>query len=270
MHNLRRQKEALPPWFIALLIFTGIATALGNLREQQQIPSPIAQAAPLHTAGSESGGILSFDLPGLGAGLRRVIGGGKSPNRAVKVTLPPDLERLFMGESESIVAKAIGAAEGTRLPSGEKTPAYFGHVDPGNGAWNQGTFSYQHEATSPEEADRKQLRRLRRQVFELHQWAERLDVPWGLEEQLNALDLANQSPLAALSPKGYLDRLDEAYAMGFTGSEAVLQARTYAYLDPETNHWNAPGLGNTLESIRADQQRRQQAVAAAIAASQSL
>ncbi|MGF1537032.1 MAG: hypothetical protein ACFB4J_11200 [Elainellaceae cyanobacterium] len=274
MHNLQRYRDALPPWLVALLIFTGVVTSLGNVRDQQrQIQRPTAAAqAPLQAVGlPEQKGVLSFELPNLGAGLRRVIGdgiiGGDRKPRAVPVKLPPDLEALFEGESQSLVAKAIGAAEGTRMPTGEKTPAYYGHVDPGNGAWNQGTFSYQHEAYSPEEADYKQMQRLRRQGFELHQWAERLGVPWGLEEQLNALDLANQAPLAALSQDGYLDRLKEAYDLGYAGSEAVLQARVYAYLDPETNQWNAPGLGNTLESIRADQQRRQQAVAAAIAAS---
>lgn len=277
MHNLQRYRDALPPWLLALLIFTGVVTSLGNVQNQQrQIQQPLATPqAPLQTVGfAEPAGVLSFELSDFGAGLRRVIrgsvmGGDRKP-RTVPVTLPPELEALFKGESQSLVAKAIGAAEGTRMPTGEKTPAYYGHVDPGNGAWNQGTFSYQHDADSPEEADRKQMQRLRRQVFELHQWAESLGVPWGLEEQLNALDLANQAPLAALSEDGYLDRLKEAYDLGYTGSEAVLQARVYSYIDPETNQWNAPGLGNTFESIRLDQQRRQQAVAAAIAASGAL
>ncbi len=273
MHNLQRQKAILPPWLLGLVIFTGIATALGNGRDEQvQLQSPptaIAQPAPFKPASwFDPGGALNFGLPDIGAGLRRVI--RPHSGSATPVVLPPELEKLFAGETDSVVAKAVGAAEGTRLPTGEKTSAYFGHVDPGNGAWNQGTFSYQHGAASPEEADIKQMRRLRRQGAELHQWAERIDVPWGVEEQLNALDLANQAPLAALSPEGYLDRLKEAHDLGYTGSEAVLQARVYAYIDPETNQWNAPGLGNTLESIWADQQRRQQAVAAAIAATGNL
>ncbi|MGB3615584.1 MAG: hypothetical protein WBA10_17450 [Elainellaceae cyanobacterium] len=277
MHNLQRQNiqrqtDILPSWLLALFLLTGVVSAWGSVRDWRDThppnshPAAIAQQdAPQSTGSSEAGGFLSFDLPDIGAGLRRML----LPNRRAQsdaVILPPELEKLFSGETDSLVAKAVGAAEGTRLPNGDKTPAYFGHIDPGNGAWNQGTFSYQHEATSPEEADRKQIQRLRRQGYDLHHWAQQIDVPWGLEEQLNALDLANQAPLAALSADGYLDRLKEAYDRGYTGSDAVLEARIYAYLDPETNRWNAPGLGNTFESIRADQQRRQQAVAAAIAA----
>ncbi|NEZ54112.1 hypothetical protein DXZ20_00005 [Leptolyngbyaceae cyanobacterium CCMR0081] len=41
-------------------------------------------------------------------------------------------------------------------------------------------------------------------------------------------------------------------------------ARTRAFLDPDSGRWNAPGLGNTLNSIRWDQARRQQAVQQAI------
>ncbi|OLP18842.1 hypothetical protein BST81_07950, partial [Leptolyngbya sp. 'hensonii'] len=71
-----------------------------------------------------------------------------------------DLDLLFQGGSFSLVAKAVGAAEGTRTPDGGRTWAYYGHRDPGNGVWNLGSFSYQHGADSPAEADVKQLRRL--------------------------------------------------------------------------------------------------------------
>ena len=243
-----------------------VANSLRDWRQPTPTqPHPTTAIAPTASAPAAqgSGDWLSFELPDIGAGIRQFFKLGQ-PERPRP--LPAELEPLFEGGTQSLVARAVGAAEGTRLPSGEKTAAYYGHVDPGNGVWNQGTFSYQHEAASPEEADRKQTQRLRRQVTELHHWAKAIDVPWGLEEQLNAIDLANQAPLAALSTAGYLDRLHEAYARGYSGSEAILQARVYAYLDPETNRWNAPGLGNTLESITADQQRRQSAIAAAIAA----
>lgn len=184
------------------------------------------------------------------------------------VAVAPD--ELFEGGSDSLVAKAVGSAEGTRTPDGGKTWAYHGHVDPGNGAWNMGSFSYQHGATSPDDADRRQLIRLRSQYdiiqkqYDSVQQAASTGLRFGLEEQLNGIDLANQAPLAALDRGGYIDRLRQAYAQGLSGSEAVLHARTYAYINPHTNQWDAPGLGNTFDSINRDQARRQDAIYEAI------
>ncbi|MBW4441456.1 MAG: hypothetical protein KME10_09525 [Plectolyngbya sp. WJT66-NPBG17] len=178
------------------------------------------------------------------------------------VAMAPD--ELFHGGSDSLVAKAVGSAEGTRTPNGGKTWAYYGHVDPGNRRWNMGSFSYQHGAASPNEADRRQLDRLRGQYEEIEQTALSAGLRLGLEEQLNGIDLANQAPLAALDRGGYIDRLRQAYAEGLKGSEAVLRARTYSYINPRTNQWDAPGLGNNLYSISRDQARRQTAIYDAI------
>ncbi|MDX2099518.1 MAG: hypothetical protein SFW36_17200 [Leptolyngbyaceae cyanobacterium bins.59] len=174
------------------------------------------------------------------------------------------LKSLFEGETFSLVAKAVGAAEGTRTPEGQRTWAYQGHRDPGNGVWNLGTFSYQHGAISPEAADRKQLQRLERQAQLLRQQAVAQGLELTLLEELNGIDLANQSPRAALD-RGYIKRLKEARERGLTGADAVIWARTHAYRDPKTGRWNAPGLGNTAASIRRDQSRRFVAVKQAIA-----
>lgn len=183
----------------------------------------------------------------------------------------PELERLFVGDSHSLVAKAVGSAEGTRTADGGYTSAYRGHSDPGNGVWNLGTFSYQHGAASPEEADRKQLQRLWRQATELRNRAAKAGISLGLEEELNGIDLANQSPLAALGRPdgypGYIAWLTEAYQKGLTGRDAILWARMQGYWDVRRQRWNAPGLGNTEPSIRRDQHRRMQAIAQAIEAS---
>ena len=64
------------------------------------------------------------------------------------------LQKFFEGGGDSLVAKSVGSAEGTRTPSGGYTRAYYGHVDPGNGVWNLGSYSYQHGAVSPQEADK--------------------------------------------------------------------------------------------------------------------
>ncbi|MEO1620533.1 MAG: hypothetical protein AAFU53_05805 [Cyanobacteria bacterium J06632_3] len=167
---------------------------------------------------------------------------------------------IFENGSDSLVARTVGSAEGTRQWSGERTKAYYGHVDPGNGVWNKGTFSYQHGAATPEEADKKQLARLQRQGLQLTEQARKLGLTLTLEEKLNGLDLANQAPLAALARGGYIERLAQARRLQMTGSEAILWARTHAYIDPDTRRWNAPGLGNNVNSISRDQERRMAAI----------
>jgi len=163
---------------------------------------------------------------------------------------------MFEGGSGSLVAHTVGSAEGTRYWNGQKTYAYYGHTDPGNGVWNLGTFSYQHDASDPEDADRKQLRRLKRQGDQLQQQAKAQGIQLSLKEKLNGLDLANQAPLAALGKGGYIERLAQAYRLQMDEAEAIAWARTWAYIDPKTQTWNAPGLGNNLSSISQDQERR--------------
>ncbi len=173
---------------------------------------------------------------------------------------------IFENGSNSLVARTVGSAEGTRQSDGKHTRAYYGHVDPGNGVWNLGTFSYQHGAESPEAADERQLKRLKQQGLELTSQAIALGIDLSLEEKLNGLDLANQAPLAALDQGGYIERLAQAKRLQMEGTEAILWARTYAYIDPDTRQWNAPGLGNNVHSISQDQQRRISAIAQAMKA----
>ncbi len=167
---------------------------------------------------------------------------------------------IYEGGSDSLVARTVGSAEGTRRSDGRKTTAYYGHTDPGNGVWNLGTFSYQHEAVSPEEADEKQLKRLQHQELQLKEKAAQWNVPLSIEVRLNGLDLANQAPLAALDKGGYIERLAEAYKQGKSGEGAIVWARTQAYFDPERQDWDAPGLGNNPYSIQRDQERRMAAI----------
>ncbi|MEM7063837.1 MAG: hypothetical protein AAF572_11815 [Cyanobacteria bacterium P01_B01_bin.77] len=185
------------------------------------------------------------------------------PQAPVTHVVMHTLETLFQGGSHSIVARAVGSAEGTRTTDGGYTSAYYGHVDPGNHKWNLGSFSYQHGANSPAEADDKQLQRLYEQALTLRQQASQHQVTLSLAEELNGIDLANQAPLAALD-RGYIDWLAVARQQPMGERDRIIWARTRAFLDPDSGHWNAPGLGNTLESIRWDQARRQQAVQQAI------
>ena len=178
-------------------------------------------------------------------------------------TTPTD-PTIFQGGPNSLVARAVGSAEGTRRPDGAKNPAYYGHRDPGNAKWNLGSFSYQHAARSPEDADSRQLNRLATQDKMLQQRAQSQGLNLTLQERLNGLDLANQAPLAALDRGGYIDRLKESRDRGLRGTEAILQARVNSYREPNTNLWDAPGLGNNEADIRHDQARRMDAVEAAM------
>lgn len=230
------------------------APEIGLPNSSEPLPTPqISEQATLSPARP-----LTFALP--------VV----NRNQAVAVQPSPLSDfsaptALFAGGSDSLVAKAVGSAEGTRTPEGDRTKAYYGHTDPGNGVWNLGSFSYQHGADSPEHADVKQLQRLQTQLDKLQQKAEALGVQLSLEETLNGVDLANQSPRAALDRGGYVERLKQARDMGFSGEDAILWARVRSYLDPDTQQWSAPGLGNTLESITHDQDRRMRQVNRAIA-----
>lgn len=177
---------------------------------------------------------------------------------------------LFTGGSNSLVARTVGHAEGTRSAEGGKTRAYRGHTDPGNGVWNLGSFSFQHcreaayQCSTPEEADVYQLRRLQQQSQSILYQANQMGLQLTTVEHLNGIDLANQAPLAALGDPGYVALLQEAQTRGLQGEEAVLWARLYSYWNPQTQRWDAPGLGNTSDRIRADQYRRMSAIAAAL------
>lgn len=196
----------------------------------------------------------------------------QAPPSRVKSSVPPKIEFpewIYAGDSDSLVARVVGSAEGTRAANGTPTRAYYGHTDPGNGVWNMGTFSYQHGASSPREADRKQLKRLKTQGKTIASQAHQAELDITLGEILNGLDLANQAPAAALESGGYVDRLTQAKQKGLENREAIVWARTYSYIDPNTQRWNAPGLGNTLQSINRDQRRRHDAVERAFHAYQA-
>ncbi|MEP0921166.1 hypothetical protein [Leptolyngbya sp. ST-U4] len=187
---------------------------------------------------------------------------------AATLTAAPALNALFAGNENSLVAKAVGSAEGTRTPDGSRNPAYYGHTDPGNGVWNLGSFSYQHAATSPEDADAKQLARLRKQADQILQKASDKGLALTLSEKLNGIDLANQAPLAALGQQGYVDWLAVAKSEGQPEADAVLSARVRSFINPQTQRWDAPGLGNNEVRITQDQARRMQAIDRAILANQ--
>ncbi len=244
--------------------------SLGTAADSHLSNSPASDSSIAKSKAPE----LSFSPPS-----QEVLRSGnqKSEKKATLAAAPPlsrqsfsseiaDADAIFEGGSNSIVARTVGHAEGTRSVDGSKTLAYYGHVDPGNGAWNLGSFSYQHcdASCTPDEADDRQLRQLRSQSRVLAQRAGSNGIRLTLEEKLNGIDLANQAPLAALDQGGYIDWLRAAHQKGLTGSNAVLWARTYSFLNPRTQTWDAPGLGNRYDSIAYDQERRRAAIASAL------
>ncbi|WP_333571707.1 LysM peptidoglycan-binding domain-containing protein [Sphingomonas sp.] len=183
-------------------------------------------------------------------------------------------------------AVIIGQAEGTRTPSGGFRDAYHGHIDPGNGVGNRGSFSLQHAGNlTPEQADAQQLARLSRQIpaFETAARAAGLD-PNNATLATGYLDLYNQSPTAAAR---FLDQIGTLRETGVT-RQSVTDLRIHAYIDRTTGErFPLPGGGRAgsgfvniaqkalgripteaevQRTLRADQSRRMQAMDAAITA----
>lgn len=185
---------------------------------------------------------------------------------AEKAAVSSGREKLFQGGSESLVARTVGAAEGTRAADGGKTSLYEGHTDPGNGVWNRGTFSYQfgnEENLTADEADRRQVAKIKRihDSVMVPEAAEKGIAPLTLAEEINGIDLINQAPLAVTEAGGYVERLAEAKKKGLSGDEAILDARVWAFWDAGKGDWDAPGLRayddlGKEASIRHDQDRR--------------
>ncbi|MDP3235654.1 MAG: peptidoglycan-binding protein [Myxococcales bacterium] len=168
-----------------------------------------------------------------------------------------------LSSPDSALSVAIGNAEGTRTVSGGRTAAFAGHIDPGNGAQNAGTFSYQVKqggAGSPAEADQVQLARFRA-VQPQYEAAAR-NAGLDPKDPLLAaafFDSWNQSPAMATEKNGFLDQLPRLAREGVT-LENVTNARVRSWYEPN-GRLNAPGLGNTEASVRADQSRRMNAIA---------
>ncbi|MGB3515653.1 MAG: peptidoglycan DD-metalloendopeptidase family protein [Elainellaceae cyanobacterium] len=171
-----------------------------------------------------------------------------------------EVEPFLTGElvtsylSDQDIVCTIGAAEGTRNNHCQTTNYYNGHTDPGNGAQNLGTFSYQYPASSPADADRQQLRQLRGaektlQTQAIDKWGQ----PLSKTAMAAALDLWNQSPAAGEDFVHHLPRPTPTAA-------EIIAARSKSYVDPVTGQLDAPGLGSNPTQVEQDQARRTGAV----------
>lgn len=176
---------------------------------------------------------------------------------------------IALKDPDSLISVAIGHAEGNRSIDGGKTGSYFGHTDPGNGVENKGTFSVQKrvfvaanpgQAFTPELADSFWLRRLRG-IQSTYVNAANLG---GLNPNLafiscSFFDLFTQSPGAATLRGGFLDRLKNISQQGIT-RQSIIQTRVNSFFDPDTGKLDAPGFGNSLSRLTADQERRTDAL----------
>lgn len=146
--------------------------------------------------------------------------------------------------SDEILKRAIGRAEGTRDRNGNPTAAYAGHTDPGNGKGNLGSFSYQHGASSPDEADQKWLAVLRKAEPEIQAQAiAKFGQPLSKAALVAALDAYTQSPDAGKRFVSYLATIDPT-------PEQIIGARTAALNESRRV------LGGGPLNVPADQQRR--------------
>lgn len=160
--------------------------------------------------------------------------------------------------SNSLGAIAIGVAEGTRTPEGRKTSSWKHHSDPGNGATNQGTFSWQLGAATPEEADLKGLARIQEEAIPyLIQAAEQEQMNFDIELLLQGADLWNQAPEAGAT---FVQNLKECLEATQTIDEAVLCARVESFYNPKTGELDASGFDHDRDRLEDDQRRRMQAI----------
>jgi LysM repeat protein len=156
--------------------------------------------------------------------------------------------------TQSLAAIVIGNAEGTRTPTGGKTPAFGGHEDPGNKKNNSGSFSYQvAPVRSPQEADLRQLQAMNGQLGRYTQTVKKA----GLDPS-NALlasayfDSYNQSPAAAGRLLKQLPYLKEN---GIT-PQTITEARVRSWVNPETGSRYTGSDGKPYGSFFADKARQ--------------
>jgi hypothetical protein len=150
---------------------------------------------------------------------------------------------------------AIGIAEGTRTPSGGYTKAYYGHRDPGSGAWNKGTVSGQN-APNAQLVDRQWMARLSSTSTRIAPVLQQLGFAPGTQGYnrllFNVLDLTVQAPAAA---QDFIKMLPKIARAG--GSiEAIAKARADSFINPATGRLEAGGFGNSYSRLLADQRSR--------------
>ncbi|HIK12629.1 MAG TPA: M23 family metallopeptidase [Oscillatoriaceae cyanobacterium M33_DOE_052] len=130
---------------------------------------------------------------------------------------------------------AVGVAEGNMDITGEATPLYQGHTDPGNGVTNRGFCSWNRAAKlTVAEADASCLSRLQVQAADTEKQlqSQGLDPQKDVIALVNGTDLANQSPRAG---EDFGTRYAEALAKGLKGEKALIDARVESFREPSVS-----------------------------------
>jgi hypothetical protein len=175
--------------------------------------------------------------------------------------------------SKTSIYLAIGLAEGTIGRDGRPTAAYGGHQDPGNNVLNKGFGSYQvHQdprgaSLTAQQADRIQADRLAGEWPKIDQALTRAGFQPGPTRDLiaaNALDAWNQAPATQGGRHGLLNpqqlaTLKQNIDAGQSPTSAITTWRAESYKE-DNGVLNAPGLGNSMSRVLADQGRRVAAV----------
>ena len=182
------------------------------------------------------------------------------PMPQVVATKPVPPAPLMMRDSNHPNAVLIGINEGTRDKNGNFTAAYRGHIDPGNSAQNQGTFSAQQGFASPSQADAYWVRQINKET--INRFAPALRAS-GLQpgtagyERLmfNLQDLLVQAPQAATGEGGLISKIPQLVQQGLT-IEAIAKARADSFFIPGTSRLAAAGFGNNYSRLLLDQRRR--------------
>jgi hypothetical protein len=148
---------------------------------------------------------------------------------------------------DDVLKRAIGRAEGTRDAQGNPTSAFYGHPDPGwqGRCQNQGSFSYQHCAATPEDADRAWLGTLRQAEQDINaQAVAKFGQPLSQAAMVATLDAYPQRPDEGKRFVGFLPSADPT-------PQQLVDARIAA-LDASLRAKGGPPMKN----VPADQRRR--------------
>ncbi|UBF29890.1 hypothetical protein K9N68_37400 (plasmid) [Kovacikia minuta CCNUW1] len=162
--------------------------------------------------------------------------------KSFKITETDNLVLNDLKITDEVIIRVVGAAEGNLDNKGRKNKSYYGHTDPGDRRHNLGAFSFSpsregQSITDPEKATDWYLnKRIKPRMKSLITQAERAGLELNSLAFLNAVDLAVQSPEAALGwsnggNKGFLlnlKDLSEGMKKGIT-NDAILKARVESF-----------------------------------------
>lgn len=253
-------------------IFSTICTAIGGVvfiqgSTWQPAPAKASQSAIIAIPEIVQPKVVAPTKPAVAPKTQPLTASSKEMSEAEVIAY---IDKFSVGDiEETLPAKYVGAAEGTRSVDGGKTSLYGSHTDPGNGVNNRGSFSYQFgnaENLSPEESSRRQWKSIVGHIKDtVLPQCRYFGINLTYWELWGAIDLANQAPLAVSEKGGYIERLAEMRKKGaaekWSEYRVVLEARKWAFWNPDKGAWDASGLrayddlGKDV-SIGKDQDRR--------------